>query len=412
MTIELCILGVLVVLSALFSATETAFISLSVIQIEEIASANGKRGKLVKKLINNTDTLLTSILIGNNLVNIAASAIASHITITTYGSYALGASTGILTLIILIFSEVTPKQIAIIHNKKIALFMAYAIRVFSILLLPLIKFISFISSFITKLFEGEKKESISLDGILHMVSIAESEGVVESYETKMVKSVFRFNDTSIQAIMTHRTEVFSLEKTLTIRKTIDLISEKGFSRIPVYEDNPEDIVGILLIKDVITCLGENEWNRQLKEIMVEPLFVSGNRKVNEIFSIFKNEKLNMAIIVDGYGGLMGIVTMEDVTEELFGELYDEHEERKQEKITELNNGTFRILGDTPIQYIKDRLDIELPYSKNARTLGGFLIEYLGNIPVTGQQIKTSFGTFKIESIKQNRINSVVFKNSR
>ncbi|RKX89628.1 MAG: HlyC/CorC family transporter [Spirochaetes bacterium] len=414
MILEISVLAVLLVLSAIFSATETAFISLSVVEIEELAQKRGRRGRLVKKLVSSTDTLLTAILIGNNLVNIAASSITAHLTITVLGSTSLGFTTGILTLVILIFAEVTPKQIAIVHNSGIALFMVYFIRGFALVLLPVIKLITAISSFLSGLFKTGNRESVSLDGILHMVNLAENEGVVESYETRMVKSVFRFNDTSIQAIMTHRTEVFSLEKTATINDCLELISEKGYSRIPVYDDNPEDIVGILLIKDVLTCIKNGKGDKQIKEIMVDPLFVSGNRKVNELFTLFKSEKLNMAVIVDGYGGLLGIVTMEDVTEELFGELYDEHEERKEEKISHLSEGSYRILGDTSIQYIKDRLDLELPYSKNARTLGGFLVEYLGNIPVTGQRIETPYGVFRIENVENNRINSVLysFKDSK
>ncbi len=404
---EILLLCFLLILSAVFSATETAFISLSVVQIEECASKKGRKGKRVKKLLEDTNTLLTAILIGNNLVNISASAIATQITIEKFGSRSIGLTTGILTLVILIFAEVTPKQIAIMHNVQITLWVSFFIRVFEIVLFPVIKLIGFISSLLTKLFQGEKKESVSMDGILHMMRLAENEGVVESYESKMVKNVFRFNDTPIQAIMTHRREVFSLDKSLTIKEAIGSIIEKGFSRIPLYHENPEDIVGIVLLKDIISCLAENKTDMQLKDLMVKPLFVSGNRKVNELFSLFKNEKLNIAVIVDGYGGLSGIVTMEDVTEELFGELYDEHEEKGLEKITRMENGSYRILGDTPVQFINDRLETNIPYSKNARTLAGYLVEYLGNIPVQGQKIATPFGTFTIESVTKNRIDSVI-----
>jgi len=409
MILELGILAGLLLFSAVFSATETAFVSLSIVQIEEIASKKGRRGKLLKELVNKTNTVLTAILIGNNLANIAASAITTHITIEKFGSRAIGISTGVLTLVILIFAEVAPKQIAIIHNEKITLAMVYFIRLFTFILLPVIKLVGFISSLLLLLFQGEKKESVSLDGILLMMRLAENEGVVESYESKMVENVFRFNDTPIQAIMTHRREVFSLDKSLTIQQAIDSISEKGFSRIPVFHENPEDIVGIVLLKDIVTCIGKNEDYLLLSDIMVKPLFVSGNRKVNELFSIFKNEKLNIAVIVDGYGGLSGIVTMEDVTEELFGELYDENEEKGLEKISKINSDTYRILGDTPVQFINDRLESKLPNNKNARTLAGYLIEYLGNIPVRGQKIETPFGVFTIESVTQNRINSVILK---
>lgn len=409
MILELGILAGLLLFSAVFSATETAFVSLSIVQIEEIASKKGRRGKLLKKLVNKTNTVLTAILIGNNLANIAASAITTHVTIEKFGSRAIGLSTGILTLVVLIFAEVAPKQIAIIHNEKITLAMVYFIRLFTFILLPVIKLIGFISSLLMLIFQVEKKKSVSLDGILYMMRLAENEGVVESYESKMVENVFRFNDTPIQAIMTHRREVFSLDKSLTIKQAIDSIAEKGFSRIPVYHENPEDIVGIVLLKDIVTCMGKKEDYLPLTDIMVKPLFVSGNRKVNELFAIFKNEKLNIAVIVDGYGGLSGIVTMEDVTEELFGELYDENEEKGLEKISKVNSDTYRILGDTPVQLINDRLESDIPNNKNARTLAGYLIEYLGNIPVRGQKIETPFGVFTIESVTQNRINSVILK---
>ena len=407
MILEISILCILLILSAIFSATETAFISLSIVQIEECAAKHGRKGKRVKKLLENTNTLLTTILIGNNLVNISASAIATHVTIEKFGSKSIGITTGILTLVILIFAEVTPKQIAIMHNEQISLCMSSFIRFLEIVLFPVIKLIGFISSLLTRLFQKEQKESISMDSILHMIRLAEHEGVVESYESKMVKNVFRFNDTPIQAIMTHRREVFSLDRTLTLRVAIDSIIEKGFSRIPVYHENPEDIVGIVLLKDVISSLAKNDTERQLKEIMVKPLFASGNRKVNELFTLFKSEKLNIAVIVDGYGGLLGIVTMEDITEELFGELYDENEEKGMEKITKIDDTAYRILGDTPVQFFNDRFESSIPYSKNARTLAGYLVEYLGNIPVQGQKIKTPFGDFTIESVLHNRINSVI-----
>ncbi len=406
MIFNICLLVVLLFLSAVFSATETAFTSLSVIQIQEIGSSKGKKGKMVKHLSSRPDILLTAILIGNNLVNIAASAIVTSMTIQLYGSKALALSTGILTLIILIFAEVTPKQIAIIHNERMALFMAYPVRLLSWLLLPVIKIIGFVSSLITHFVGGEKKK-LSLEGILHMLRIAEGQGVVESYETHMIKNVFRFNDTQVQAITTHRTEVFSLNKNTLLNEALVEISVKGFSRIPVFNDDPEEIVGIVLVKTLMAGIINKNNETELKDIMLKPLYISGTRKVNELFYTLKNQKLNIAVVMDEYGGLAGIVTMEDITEELFGELYDEHEKRQREKITLLRDGRYRLLGDTTIHQIEDSLGLELPAGKYAQTLAGYLVEYLGNIPVKNQYIETPFGDFIIESVKRNRINSVI-----
>ena len=408
MLFNICLLIILLLLSAVFSATETGFTSLSVIQIQELGANKGKRGKMVKYLSSRPDILLTTILIGNNLVNIAASAIVSSMTIQIYGSKALALSTGILTLIILIFAEVTPKQIAIIHNEWVAIVMAYPVRILSWLLLPVIKMIGFISSLITHFIGGEKKK-LSLDGILYMLRVAEGQGVVESYETHMIKNVFRFNDTQVQAIMTHRTEVFSLDKNTLLSAALPDISEKGFSRIPVYNDDPEEIVGIVLVKSLMAGIINKNTETELKDIMLKPLYISGTRKVNELFYTLKNQKLNIAVVMDEYGGLAGIVTMEDITEELFGELYDEHEKHQLEKITLLRDGRYRLMGETTIHQIEDRLGLNLPTGKYAQTLAGYLVEYLGNIPVKNQKIGTPFGDFIIESVKRNRINSVIIK---
>ncbi len=411
MLFEIILFTILLILSAVFSATETAFTSLSVVQIQELASENGKKGRMVKFLSKRPDILLTTILIVNNLVNIAASAIVTNVTIQTFGSQALAISTGLLTLVILVFAEVTPKQIAIVHNEGIALYMAYPVRWVSWILLPIIKFIGFISSLITHLVGGEKKK-LSLDGILYMVSIAERQGVVETYETRMIKNIFRFNDTQIQAIMTHRTEVFSLSSNTSIGDALVRISLKGYSRIPVYNEDVEEIIGIVLVKNLMANYHAGKSNLKLKDIMLKPLYISGTRKVNELFYTLKNQKLNIAVVMDEYGGLAGIVTMEDVTEELFGELYDEHEKHQRDKITLLRDGRYRLMGETTIHQIEDRLGLELPTGKYAQTIAGYLVEYLGSIPVKNQYIKTPFGEFVIESIKRNRINSVLLNKKK
>lgn len=408
MLFEIILFTVFLILSAVFSATETAYTSLSIIQIQEMSSSFGKKGKMVEFLSKRPDILLTTILIVNNLVNIAASAIVTNVTIQTFGSQALAISTGLLTLVVLVFAEVTPKQIAIIHNEVIAINMAYPVRWVSWILLPVIKFIGFISSLITHFVGGEKKK-LSLDGILSMVSIAERQGIVETYETRMIKNVFRFNDTQVQAIMTHRTEVFSLQKEISIGDALVLISEKGYSRIPVYNDDVEEIIGIVLVKNLMANFHAGRSNLKLKDIMLKPLYISETRKVNELFYTLKNQKLNIVVVMDEYGGLAGIVTMEDITEELFGELYDEHEMHQRDKITLLHNGSYRLMGETIIHQIEDRLGLELPSGKYSQTLAGYLVEYLGSIPIKNQNIETPYGNFVIESVKRNRINSVILK---
>src|SRR6056297_3962943 len=407
---ELITIFILIVLSAIFSSTETAYTSLSFIQVQSLTKHHGKGGKLVEKLSSRPDTLLTTILIGNNLVNIAASAVATQFTVRVFGNQAVGIMTGVLTLVILIFAEVTPKQMAIIHSEKLALRMAYPIHFLSIFLFPFIKLIGFVSSAITRFFSTEKKINTSLDGILHMVHMAEREGVVENYETRMVKSVFRFNDTQVQTIMTHRTDIFSLEADTPINEVLKEITKEGYSRIPVYDDddNPEYIVGILLVRDMMRTIAENRGDIPIREIMTKPIFVSETRKVNELFFLFKREKLNIAVVMDEYGGLAGIVTLEDVAEELFGELYDENEIQGWEKITHLEDNSYRITGDTSLHQLDDRFNITFDHSKYVQTIVGLLVEQIGTIPVQNQKIETPKGTFIVENLRRKRIETVLF----
>lgn len=407
MTVQIIFLLVLIGLSAFFSSTETAFTSLSVIQLEHLENEKGKRGALVKRLSGEPDILITTILIGNNLVNIAAAAVSTQVTIALFGNRYVGIMTGILTLVILVFAEVTPKQVALKKNEAIALSAAGLIYILSIVLRPVIIFITFSTSFITRFFTGDRRHHISLEGILHIMRMGESQGVVENYETEMVKSVFRLNDVPIQAIMTHRTEVFSIEKNAKVESVLEVVNEKGFTRIPVYDGDPENIVGVVLEYDIIKAALAGKGTRPIKEIMIKPFFVALNKKLNVLFWEFKREKLNIAIVLDEYGGLAGVVTREDVIEELLGELYDENEVRGYEKITLVDGNGYRIMGDTSVHQANDILDINLPTGKYAQTVAGYIAETLGRIPGPGEEIAVPGAVLTVEKVVKNRIVSVL-----
>ncbi|MDA3832324.1 MAG: hemolysin family protein [Spirochaetales bacterium] len=408
MTVNLIIIITLIALSAVFSGTETAFTSISFMQIKEMENSKKRRARAAAKLARQSDLLLTTILIGNNLVNIVASALLTAYTIKTFGSFAVGNATGILTLVILIFAEITPKQIAIVHNKKICAFMAYPVKVLTIVLYPLIIIIKRISSFFTKFFIRGKKEKISLEGILHVVDMAQDQGVVEDYESSLVQRVFRFDDIDVHAIMTHRTEVFSLKGSIPLTDAIGSVVKSGFSRIPIYDETPEHIIGILLTREIMEQIIDGNDEKTVSELGYEPIFVPETRKAHEMFFIFKHNKLHLATVLDEYGGLAGIVTLEDVIEELFGELYDEHETGATERISRMDESTYTILGETPIQQVEDYFSISITHSRHVGTISGFIAEYLGKIPAPSQVIDTEWGIFKIATMKGNRINSLIF----
>jgi CBS domain containing-hemolysin-like protein len=409
MTLQFIFLAVLLILSGCFSASETAFTSLSAPQIRQISKEKGRRGRLVKKLADDPDNLLTTILLGNNLVNIAASAIATSVTIELFGSNAVGIMTGILTLIILIFAELSPKRIAIASNERVSLLSAWPIYILSRILKPVNFTISACSSLITRFFIPKETRKVSFEALIHMMSAAEEDGVVENYESQMIRSVFRLNDISVQAIMTHRTEVFSLDKNLSIADAALDISRSGFSRIPVFDDEPENIVGIILSNDVTAAILSGESSRKLKDIMHEPIFIPATRKLHEIFNKLKNEKLNISIILDEYGGLAGIVTREDIIEEILGELYDENEEQPVERIQKLEKGSWRVMGETTLHQFSDMFDTDIPETEYAGTIAGFIVEKLDRIPVEGDEIKLGRLLLQIEKIDKNRIVSIILK---
>ncbi len=407
MLVSILSLSGLILLSGFFSATETAYTSLSMLQIQHLVENHGKKGRYVKELSSKPDILLTTILIGNNLVNIGASALASQLTIEVFGSQMLGVMTGILTLVILIFSEVTPKRIAIIHNETIALHTGGMVKFFSFILAPIIWLISLISSFITRFFSSERREDVSMEGILHIVNVAGNLGVVQQYEQEMIKSIFRLDDVPARAIMTHRTEVFSLDKTMPLTEAFPLMIEEGFSRIPVWEKDPEKIVGVVLFKDVAREVTRARGDMQLQNIMLDPLFIPTNKKISDLYDRFKQEKLNMAIVMDEYGGLAGIVSQEDIIEELFGELYDENEEKGRERIQHIKGKRYRIKGDTSLKQIEDSLGIDLPHGKYVQTISGYIAELLDRLPQRNETVETDWGELTIEGIVRNRITSLL-----
>ncbi len=409
MTADIIYLVLLLMLSGCFSATETAFTSLSPIQLRVISKTKGHRGKLVRKLGENPDKLLTTILLGNNLVNIAASAIATQLTIDLFGSKMVGIMTGVLTLVILIFAELTPKRIAIALNDKISLISAWPVYLLAQVLTPVIFLISAASSLITRFFIHKQTRRISFDALLHMVRAAEEEGVVENYESEMVKSVFRLNDVTVQAIMTHRTNVFSLDCSRTIEESIEEISSRGFSRIPVYEKEPENVIGIVLSNDVNAMMIKGNGNQRLKDIMREPIFIPSNRRLHELFRLFKKETLNISVVLDEYGGLAGIVTREDIIEEILGELYDENEEQGIEKIVKLDEHSWRIMGDTSLHQFSDSFDVDIPETDYAETVAGYIIERLDRIPDIGDEISIGGYSFTIETVDKNRILTILLK---
>ncbi len=404
MILHLAVILLLIILSAFFSSSETAFTSLSFVQVRMLETDQRKTSHLASRLAKTPDILLTTILIGNNIVNLSASALTTTFALNLWGNYAISYATGLLTLLILVFGEIVPKQLAITHNMAFARFTAIPIRVLAITLHPLITVIRWVSSAITRLFDREQEGSMSLESLMHVVDVAENEGIVDEYETSLVQRVLHFSEAPVKSVMTHRTDVFSLSETLTLKNSFSEIVNSGYSRIPLYRDSPEDIVGIVLIRDLLLAEVEGKADQPLGSFMVEAVFIPENRKVDDMLFQFQQNKQQIAVVLDEYGGLSGIVTLEDIVEQLFGEIYDEHESGHLLRIQEEQEFIYLIKADTSLQEVSDELDLHLEaYQELNKTLAAYLIEAMGTIPVKGEVLAVDYGKYVIVEMRKNRI---------
>ncbi len=408
-TLQAVGLAVLIVLSGFFSGIETAFTSLTSAQVHALQEKHLRLGRYVAHLMSMPDRLLSTILIGNNLVNIAAASLATVIATRLFGDYGPGIATGGLTLIILVFGEVTPKQIAIAHNDSIAAHTSRVIIALEVAFRPLVLIVAGASRLITRLTGDTPSRSPTAEGILTVVKHAASVGVLTPQESWFMKNVLRFHEVTVGMIMTHRTRVFSFDRRTPVREVLDEAITAGYSRIPVYDSDPERIVGIALLRDMMKSVNDGNKRTRVSDVMKQAIFVPETRKVQQMLQEFRNEHQHIAIVLDEYGGLAGIVTLEDVIEEILGEIYDENETREREGIIRRADGTWNIAGETPIHAVNDRLGTSFEVTRNAQTVGGFLADLAGHIPALGDILETDEGHFTIERISRKRVLEVRFE---
>ncbi|MGE4583039.1 MAG: hemolysin family protein [Sphaerochaeta sp.] len=411
MQVQLTVIILLLLLSGIFSATETAFTSLSFVQLKTLENRRNKASKLAYRLSQKREELITTVLVGNNVVNISASSLVTTFAINYFSSHAIGYATGILTLVILIFGEITPKQLALTHNMKIAVLMAYPMRFLLVVFYPIVWSLKHFSSLITRLFASHAEPVITTEGVMHMVDAAEDVGLVDQYESDLMQRAIHFSETQVKTIMTHRTNVFCLSDEQTIRAAFPSIVKSGYSRIPIFHESPENIIGIVLVRDILKAQLQKRMDKPISSILRKPMFVPEQMHLDDVFYLFKKAKLQQAIVLDEYGGFSGVVTMEDVAEQLFGELYDEHERRHPDRIVERqqNPGTYLVMADTSFQQLVDELDLLIEPTKNkTSTVAAYLLDLIGDIPEQGEVVQSPLGTFRIISMKGNRMEAVEF----
>ncbi len=421
MIIQILILIILIGLNAFFAASEIAFISLNDGKIEKQAKEGNKKARQIEKMLENPSKFLATIQIGITLAGFLSSAFASDtfanmlapilnnvipIGINIWEKISIILITIILSFFTLIFGELVPKRFAMKNYEKMAFFSIGIIRAISIITAPFVKFLTFMTNTISKLLGvGEKEEDIVTEEEIKMlVDQGEENGTIEEEEKELINNVFEFNDITVSEIMTHRTDIFAVDINMSAGELLEEIIKDDckHSRIPVYDETIDEIKGILYVKDIIRHINKKTFKIK-KNIMKEAYFVSQNKLINELFKEFQKNKKQMAIIIDEYGGTAGLITMEDILEEIFGDIYDEYDEIEDE-FEKIDDKTYIISGSMPIYDVNKLLESHIPEG-DYDTLSGYIQELLGRIPNEEETpiIETEELTFKIEEYEDRRI---------
>lgn len=389
---RLILLGIFLLLSGIFSGSETALTALSKIKIKSLQERFGEEAKILSLWLHHPQRLLTTILVGNNFVNIAASAIATSIAINFAqnrgipNSNAVGLATGVMTFVILVFGEIVPKTFAHANSEKIAPKAIKFIHVLSLVLFPVVKFLSWISLGITRLFGGKSvkfEPLLAFEEIKSVISVGEREGVLEEEEKEMIEGIFEIGETRVSEIMVPRIDMFTIELKISLSEAVRQIKERGYSRVPVFNKRMDNIVGVLYAKDLLKIWEEEETNKiKLKDLIRKPYFVPESKKLNDLLREFRREKTHIAIVVDEYGGTAGLVTIEDVLEEIVGEIEDEYD-RGKKLWKKLGSRTFLMDAKLEIDKANEELNLNIP-EDDFESVGGFVIDFLGRVPQKGE----------------------------
>ncbi len=398
--LDLIILAGLFVLSAFFSGTETALISVDKVRIRQLVKKKrNKSAKLVEEFRASPQKMLTTILIGNNLVNIAAAAIATNIALQVFASYAVGIAVGITTFLILVLGEITPKSLAVQNSEAISLVVIRPIKWLSIILSPIIWFLNGFTRLIIRVVGKAESETMTEQDIRTMVTMGAEVGAIHEKEKQMIHRIFKFNDISVEDVMTPRSEIKAVPVNSTLEDVSELLAETPHSRLPVYKESLDEIVGIFYVKDAWDYLTEGKTKTGVKDLVRSVLFAHQTKKIDKLLAEFQQTRNNMAIVVNDYGGVLGVVTLEDLLEEIVGEIVDESE---LPMINETEKNCFEADGKASLNEVNQLLKTKWK-SKKFGTISGFLIEQLDRLPEQNEEITVGNYVLKAVKVKEPKI---------
>ena len=406
---QLIILIVLLALSAFFSSAETALTTVNRIRIRSLAEEGNKKAKLLLKVFDQQSKMLSTVLVGNNIVNLSASSLMTILTTELFGSALVGVATGLLTVLVLIFGEITPKTYASVNAVKMSLNYVRIIYALMVILTPVVVVIEWMAGIVLKLFRTDKsknKSDMTESEFLTIVDVTHEQGITSKEGKEIIKNVFDIDDISAREIMVPRIDVASIGVDASYEELMEIFEEYRFTRFPVYEEMVERIIGMINMKDILLYKQGNPFS--IKDYMRKPLFTYEGKMADELLEDMRESGETMAIVVDEYGDAVGIITMEDLLEEIVGEIRDEFDEDEKNEIIKNKDGSYKIDASLSLEDINDRIGTKLE-SEEYDSLGGLLLEELGRLPEIGEEITKDGYHFQILQMDKNRIRRVKMK---
>ena len=394
----------LLILSAFFSGTETAYF--------HIRKHRKETPEKIKAVLDSPQRLLVSLLTGNTIVNVSIASLAAYITAGFADDYIWSKSTLILmevlvvSVVVLIFGEILPKMIAIKYSKEYALKMYTPLKIMMFILSPIAQGFNAITNVVIKIIPFRKEKIFDSEEELKILAeLGEEEGTLQEEESDMIQSIFDFKEKTVGEIITPRVDIVSLKSDESIDKAMDIIGERQFSKIPIYKDTIDNIKGILYAKDIIPYLMGSRPNVNLQTLARQPFFVPETKPIDDLMEEFKLRKTSIAIVVDEWGGTEGLVTLEDVVEEVMGEIRDPYDQ-EESNVLKQSDGSFIVEGSITIYDLEEETDIEFPEDRDYDTLGGFILDILTDIPQTGEQVEFNDMVFTVQTVENNRIGKI------
>lgn len=397
----------LLILSAFFSAAETAFSSANLIRLNAMAEENDNRARRAVRVVGQYDKLITTILIGNNLVNIAISSLVTMLVSARFHNYAVAIATGITTLVVLTFGEILPKSFAKRQAERICLTFSGVLSVLMTVFTPIDwLFLGLMHTVLHEEKAEEKQPTITEQELIYMLDTIEEEGVLEEQEKELVQSALEFDDTTVEDILTPRVNMIALDIESTQEEILTLVTEEGFSRIPVYSETVDHIIGIVQARDILQAAARKK-SIDLHALLSEPYYIHRRMKISRLLSEFQRRKVHIAVVMDDYGGILGIVTMEDILEELVGEIYDERDEVVDE-FTEVTPDTYEVSGDMPVDEFLDEIDYhpDCIQEDDFDTMNGFALSVLEHIPKAGETFTIGRLSGAVLEMEEQKINKM------